>query len=245
MKADLGQRVDFLRSPLWTSALLKAAPDLFFWYHRTHHILMDGFSGPLFARRVADVYGAIVNGLSPGVSPFGSLASLLEDDAVYRASERFARDRHYWLECMADRPDLVTVSGRPFAVSSRYLRQTAHLRSTSACALRTVVQRVGVSLPQFIIAAAGAYAHRLTGAQDLVLGFPVTGRSGALSRRIPGMASNVVPLRLSVQPSMSPAELMQQADAESSKHCGTNVTVWKTCVGILVFWAAIRDCSVW
>ena len=62
-----------------------------------------------------------------------------------------------------------------------------------------------------MVAATGLYLHRLTSAQDLVLGLPVTGRLGAVSRRTPGMLSNVLPLRLKVHPGMSLAELMGQA----------------------------------
>src|SRR5579859_243839 len=49
MMAELGRPIDLVTSPLWASALFKAAPDHFFWYHRSHHIVMDGFTGGLFA----------------------------------------------------------------------------------------------------------------------------------------------------------------------------------------------------
>ena len=38
----------------------------------------------------------------------------------------------------------------------------------------------------------------------------VTGRLGAVSRRTPGMLSNVLPLRLTVHPKMSLSELIKQ-----------------------------------
>ena len=95
MKADLANPVDLLRGPLFRFALFKAAPARFFWYQRGHHIVMDGFGGALFERRAADIYTALVNKLPCSENPFGSLAVLLEEDASYRASERFARDRQY------------------------------------------------------------------------------------------------------------------------------------------------------
>ena len=93
MKADLANPVDLLRGPLFRFALFKAAPARFFWYQGSHHVLLDGFGAVLFKRRVADVYSALVNKLPCSENPFGSLAVLLEEDASYRASERFARDR--------------------------------------------------------------------------------------------------------------------------------------------------------
>src|SRR5262249_60350983 len=113
MKAGLAKPVDLLRGPLFRFALFKVAPDRFLWYQRYHHVLIDGFGVVLFKRRVADIYTALVNKLPCGGNPFGSLAVLLEEDAFYRASERFARDQRYWLEYLADRSEPVSLSGRP------------------------------------------------------------------------------------------------------------------------------------
>jgi nonribosomal peptide synthetase DhbF len=210
MKADLAKPVDLLRGPLFHFALFKAAPARFFWYQRYHHVLIDGFGVVLFKRRVADIYTALVNNLPCGGNPFGSLAVLLEEDASYRASERFARDQRYWLEYLADRPEPVSLSARPATNCSCFLSQSAHLPPSSAETLRSVAQRARAGLPQIIVAATALYLHRLTGAQDLVLGLPVTGRLGAVSRRTPGMLSNVLPLRLTVHPGMSLSQLIEK-----------------------------------
>ncbi|MBV8281774.1 MAG: AMP-binding protein, partial [Candidatus Eremiobacteraeota bacterium] len=209
MKTDLARPVDLLRGPLWTVALFKAAPDRFFLYLRSHHIIMDGFGASLFVRRVADVYTALANGLPCPESPFGSLAFLHEDDAAYRASERFARDRQYWLERLADRPEPVSLSGRTPAKSGGFMRQTAFLEPGTLDKLRTAARIARASLGPVVVAAAAAYTHRLSGAQDLMLGLPVTGRLKAASRQVPCMAANVLPLRLTVYPRMRLSELIQ------------------------------------
>jgi nonribosomal peptide synthetase DhbF len=210
MKADLAKPVDLLHGPLFCFVLFKAAPDRFFWYQRGHHIVMDGFGGALFERRAADIYTALVNKLPCSENPFGSLAALLEEDASYRGSQRFARDQRYWLERLADRAEPVSLSGRPAASCSGFLRQTAYLSHSSAETLRSVAHSAGAGLPEIIVAATALYFHRLTSAQDLVLGLPVTGRLGTVARSTPGMLSNVLPLRLKVHSGMSLAELMGQ-----------------------------------
>ena len=76
MRADLAEPVDLTRGPLFAYALLKAAADRFFWYSRYHHIVMDGFGFALVARRVADVYSALVAGRAAEPATFGSLGAL-------------------------------------------------------------------------------------------------------------------------------------------------------------------------
>ncbi len=58
-------------------------------------------------------------------------------------------------------------------------------------------------------AATAILLHRLTGADDVVIGLPVAAR-GEAARRIPGMASNVLPLRLALHPGMTVAEVLGQ-----------------------------------
>ena len=62
MRADLAVPVDLRRGPVFGQALFLAGPELFLWYQRVHHIALDGYGLSLVARRVADVYTALVAG---------------------------------------------------------------------------------------------------------------------------------------------------------------------------------------
>ena len=61
----------------------------------------------------------------------------------------------------------------------------------------------------------------MTGATDVVIGFPVTARSDAVLRTIPGLVSNLLPLRLAVPDGITAAELWRRSSAaifETLKH---------------------------
>ena len=96
MKADLARPFDLMRGPLFGYALLKATADRFYFYSRYHHIVMDGFGSWLVAQRVAAVYSDLAAGRDFGKSSFGRIGSLVEEDAAYRASDQFMRDRQFW-----------------------------------------------------------------------------------------------------------------------------------------------------
>jgi nonribosomal peptide synthetase DhbF len=214
MQADLARPADLIQGPLFTFALFKAAPDCFFWYHRYHHIIMDGWGMWLIGRRLAEVYSALARGAPHTGEPFGDWTSALQQEQAYRSSEQFAADRRYWLERFADRPEPISFVDRPAMPSERFLRQTVHLPSTILDDLRVVARRAGTNWPQVIIAAMAAYVHRMIGVSDVILGLPVLGRFGSAARRIPSMMTNVVPLRLALQSGMSVSDLVQQVSRE-------------------------------
>src|SRR5437588_2991967 len=89
MQADLARPIGLTEGPLFRFALFKASADRFFWYKRYHHIVMDGLSMWLLARRVAHLYTSLEGSNCSPELAFGSVELLLAADATYRASEKF------------------------------------------------------------------------------------------------------------------------------------------------------------
>ena len=111
MREDLARPVDLARGPLFTEALFTAGPDRLFWYQRAHHIALDGYGFSLIARRVAELYTARVEGRSSEGGAFGSLRRVVDEDLAYRASPDLERDRAFWTQRFADRPEPVSLGG--------------------------------------------------------------------------------------------------------------------------------------
>ncbi|MCY9373994.1 amino acid adenylation domain-containing protein [Bacillus sp. T17B1] len=214
MKADLAKPVDLGHDPLFNEALFIAGPDRFFWYQRIHHIAIDGFGFSLIAQRVANTYAALMKGQSATDRSFGSLQAILEEDADYRASEQYEKDRQFWLDRFADGPEVVSLADRAPRTSNRFLRHTAYLPLSDVNALKESARFFSGSWHEVVIAVSAVYVHRMTGSRDVVLGLPMMGRIGSASLNVPAMVMNLLPLRLSVSSSMSFSELIQQISRE-------------------------------
>ncbi len=198
MTDEFSAPFDFATSPTWVSAVLRLSERHWIWYHRAHHITLDGFSGGMVVQRVAELYTALRQGRPPAPHGYGPLRTLTEGEAAYRGSERCARDRAYWRARMEGRPEPVTLSRRLAAPTGGLLRATALLPQATVARLRERIRGLNVSLPQALIALVAAYYFRITGAEDLVFGLPVTARTGGAMRRVPGMVANAVPIRLAM-----------------------------------------------
>jgi nonribosomal peptide synthetase DhbF len=198
------------RDLLWTTGLFKAADDRYFWYHRSHHILIDGFAGGLIARRVAELYSELQEGRTPEIVPYESLSDLVTEDHAYRDSERYKIDRDYWVAAFADKPLPVSLGNYRPTSEGGLLRRSTVLAPDFVDALRTAARAAQGSYPQLMIAAIAIYFYRMTGAEDLVLGMPVTARSNARLRRVPFMLANAVPLRLKITAADTVADVVRQ-----------------------------------
>ncbi|MEV0401887.1 amino acid adenylation domain-containing protein [Actinoallomurus sp. NPDC050550] len=213
MRADSSTPVDLMCGRLFGNALLRLGDDRHLWYLRCHHLAVDGYSGPLITRRLAEVYTAMADGRPYGAGTLGSLEVLLTEDEEYRASRRFERDRAYWLDRCADLPETPTLSVRPghgTRPSATFIRESGTLSPAEADAITAAARALDTTLTGLTIAAAAAYTARLCGVSDVVLGLAVTARTTPAARRTPGMLSNVLPLRLSVRPADSVRDLIRQ-----------------------------------
>jgi enterobactin synthetase component F len=209
MMEELARPVDLAKDPLWVSALLKATDDHYFWYHRAHHIVCDGFGGGMVARRLAELYTAYAQGCEPAPNEFCTVEAAVEAENKYRHSRHFQRDREYWHQQLAHMPEAVTLSSSPHrrGLSGKLRRSTGYLCAETARELAQLAKTAGISVPQLLIGLVAAYYQRATGVSDLVVGMPVSGRINGALRRAVGVCANMVSIRLSFTPEMTASDL--------------------------------------
>ncbi|MFJ2705333.1 amino acid adenylation domain-containing protein [Streptomyces sp. NPDC087428] len=205
--------VDLGRAPLFAQALLRLADDRVRWYQRYHHIVLDGMGVTLITRRAGELYTL---GAQAPARPDWSLTRLVDADRDYHARAQHAQDRAWWQEHLAGRPEPVRLVERAPSLMARRLRRTVELTARDAERLHTAAGHAAVRPSRLLVAAVAAYLHRVTGEQDLVLGLPVAARQDAVSAVVPGMVSNIVPLRLTVRPGTTGAALVDGVRQEIS-----------------------------
>ncbi|MFD3588198.1 amino acid adenylation domain-containing protein, partial [Streptomyces sp. NPDC058683] len=210
MRTDMKRPFDLARGPLVTNAVVRISERRHFWYQSCHHLVGDGFSGSVLAARVAQIYATLLAGDDPSGAALRSSALLAAADLEYRQSAEFQQDREFWRESLAGCPETVTVSGSPVR-RARFLphRHLVEIDAGRAAQIRSAARGFGTSLAGLAVAAGATYLHRFTGADDLILGIPVLGRTGHRMRAISGMSSNVVPVRSRLDPRTPLADVVR------------------------------------
>ena len=216
MRNDLMRPLQPNRDSLFLYALLRIGPERFFWYVRYHHLCMDGFGGAMIAKRAAQIYSSLAQNDAVPPSTFQSSFDLLDEEEKYRRTA-ISRDREYWLAALSARADAVTLSGKSPAKSRTFIRHSGCLPAGLTASLASMGKTCGASLAQAIEAAAALYLHRLTGADEVILGLPLAARVGRKTRSIPGMVSNILPLRITFEETETFADLVKQVALRKAK----------------------------
>ncbi|WP_185052447.1 non-ribosomal peptide synthetase [Thermocatellispora tengchongensis] len=210
MHEDLRTPFDLTRAPLFRSIVFVAGPELYFWYHRCHHLALDGYGAALFAARTAEHYNALAGTGPAPQEVFPPLAEAAAEEAAYVESARFREDRAFWRERCAGMQGAVSLARQPAVAAGGLVRSTGALGPGVAAGLSAAARTARTGWTAAVIAGAAGFLHRMTGAEDVVLGLAVTGRGTPSLRRLPCTQSDVLPLRLDVRPGMPFAELVGQ-----------------------------------
>ncbi|PPK63696.1 amino acid adenylation domain-containing protein [Actinokineospora auranticolor] len=187
---------EMVERPLFSHTVLRLTDREVWFTQLGHHLVFDGYTAAMLARRTAAHYTALVSGSLPAPSPFGRFADVVAADRAYLASERAAQDRAYWRARFTPLPDLDDIAGGTGlperTVTARTVLPTADLNR-----LREVAESVGATWGEALIACYAAFLHRVLGRDDVVFALPLMCRFGS-ALRTPAMAVNVLPLRVKV-----------------------------------------------
>jgi len=213
MSEQTNQHFSLVQGNAFTFFLIKLSAKRYIYYHCCHHILLDGFGASLILRRTVDIYDALVRDEPVPPTPFGDFRALLAEDSAYRDSNRFIRDREYWLARFQDTPAAASLAGRS-APDAPIIRQRKNIDADLHRALHRHAEAAGCTLPQLLTALTAIYLYRMTGHQQVVIGLPMAARVGRVQRTTPAMMSNILPLRLPLSPALTLADVLALAAKE-------------------------------
>ncbi|OKH92133.1 non-ribosomal peptide synthetase [Streptomyces uncialis] len=216
LQEDREAGFDLARPPLIRFALVRLAPDAHRFVVTNHHILLDGWSGPLMLRDLFSVYAADGDDSHlPAVTPYREYLRWLSE------RDRDAA-RQVWGEVLSglDGGTLVAAPGigRAAARSSRHEHVTVQLPPQVTDALRETAKGLRVTVSTAVHTAWALLLARLTGRVDLVFGSVVSGRPPVLPgiETMVGLLINTVPVRVRLDPAESLGELAARVQREQS-----------------------------
>ncbi|MGO2233569.1 non-ribosomal peptide synthetase [Marinomonas sp. UCMA 3892] len=187
--------------PLVRQIVFKLSDQLYVWYQRFHHIMLDGFSFNAFTARVASIYQALVLQKTVSNTPYASFYKVVEEEQAYKKSDKYLHDKAFWAEYCADLPNMISLSNREVStdaksasVSQRLIRVNGRIGGEK---LQSCLDRFpfsNLTAADLAMGLISAYLIRMTGQWRVPIGLPFMGRVGSVSLSALGPVVNVLPV---------------------------------------------------
>ncbi|MFC5212322.1 amino acid adenylation domain-containing protein [Streptomyces coerulescens] len=181
-----------------------------------HHVIADWWSFDVLQAEFAEAHGAL-RSATAGTAPtrpriqyadFASWQGELEASGVFEARLAF------WRRYLAEPPGPLTVPGARAGTSEEIAQIPFRVDAPTARAVRALARERGASVYVVLMAAFAVLAHRLTGADDMVLGTPTANRAAKGLERVIGYVMNAIPTRWRIRPGDSFADVLARFAAD-------------------------------
>ncbi|MFI5835750.1 amino acid adenylation domain-containing protein [Micromonospora sp. NPDC051300] len=203
---ERARRFDLGRPPLLRWVLVRLAEDRHRLLLTAHHILFDGWSGPLLVRDLLRIYAG--EPLPP--------APQYRDYLAWLAGQDTGASRSAWAAYLEGVGE-PTVLGR-VDPHRRAVVPVETSTTVPAGALLAFVRNHGVTLNTVVQTLWGILLGRLTGRDDVLFGATVSGRPAALpgAEEMVGLFINTLPVRVRLAPSDTLLDVLRRVQAEQA-----------------------------
>jgi amino acid adenylation domain-containing protein len=205
---------DLARGPLLRLVLFRVEAGRHLLLTVAHHLVFDGWSEGVFLRELATLYHAFAAG---DPSPLPELPVQFGDFAHWEREglqgERLEALTAFWRRTLAGAPDLLelpTDFPRPPEPTHEAAYRALSVEPAVAGALDALGRGEGATPFVPLLAAFGVLLHRLSGAEDIVVGTPASGRGTVELEGLIGPLLNTLVLRLDLSGDPSFRELVRR-----------------------------------
>ena len=221
LDAEMTKPYDLAAGPLFRPILVRYGPLDHVLVLALHHLVGDGWSLDVLRRDLGAIYATVSQGGRPALSG----ATRYSDYAAWRADQS-VESMPYWLGLYDDVPaqlDLPTDKARPPEQTFDFGFERGIVSGELLASIQDLAIAHGVTSFAVLLASWEVLLHRLSAQREFASGLFVSGQAAMGTRDLVGMCTNLVPLRVQIDPAESFLDYLKRSrrtaiDAIDNQH---------------------------
>lgn len=217
IRDDRQQGFDLSQPPLMRLNLIRLQPNRCYLLWSHHHLILDGWCGPLLIRDFQEIYQQILSRTPPTPvyrRPYRDYIAFLQQQDQPSA-ERFWRNHLAKLEKSARLK--IKIPAPQETEPSDYLTHCFALDETTTTRLRQFAQQQGLTLNTIIQGAWSLLLQRYTQQETVMFGVTISGRAIELAgiEELVGICINTLPLCVDCSPEQQMIDFLKTLQAQT------------------------------
>ncbi|MFN7731086.1 MAG: amino acid adenylation domain-containing protein, partial [Pirellula sp.] len=213
-REETSRPFDLSHDPLFRAQCIRLADDKAWLIITTHHIAFDGWSQQILQDELAALYRAYQENQP---SPLAELPLQYSDYAHWQrqwaVGPEAVRQLGWWQQTLKDAPKVLEIPSdhpRPSVQTLRGEQLPITLSRSLTEALRELAMKGQSTLFMVLMAAWNVLLHRYSGQEDILIGFPIAGRTRPETQSLIGLFINTLPLRTNLTGNPTFSELLSR-----------------------------------
>lgn len=191
--------------------LIKEDENLYYYFAKCHHLIMDGWSFSILAKRFKETYSSLIQ-QSNVEKEIYSYKDFIHENHEYLNSEKYKSDRQFWAEKLKILPEPIIT--RKTDVYSKEENSVSSARKTLTIKRELYNQIIRFcgekqcSMFHFFLGVLSVYFGRVYSKNELIIGVPILNRRNGKHKSTIGLFMNVIPLKVTVGEKLTFINLM-------------------------------------
>ncbi|MDK8180493.1 non-ribosomal peptide synthetase [Paenibacillus sp. UMB4589-SE434] len=192
-------------SPLYDLKLFRISDGESGYLIKLHHIIADGWSTQIMTEQIYDAYNKFSNGENSESAAAPSYLDVIDSERNYLQSERYNKNRHFWINKFTPLPDVNMSYGTDHIVGTRITHTLDPLTSARMQSFTAIHK---TSLNTLFVMLYLLFMYKTTNQQEIVIGTPVLNRSGRKEKRTIGMFTSTMPFAYQIDGNRSAIDML-------------------------------------
>ncbi len=205
------QKLTLEDSPLAYYAIYKVDDNNFGIFLKIHHIVADGWSVGIMQKQVCEIYNKLMNDENIEFEEACSYVDIIEKENVYLESDKFTKNKNFWVEKFKDIQDEHLYNG---SINIQGNRKTYTLDNDFSDEIWSFLKDNQCSLNTFFTAILLIYINKTIYQRDIVIGTPVFNRTGNKEKNTIGMFTSTMAVKYNLDTELSIIELVTSINRE-------------------------------
>ena len=167
-----------------------------------HHLISDAWTLALICNEIIKTYSELKQNKTIETKAIYSYIDYIKSEKEYQKSEKFNKDKQYWLERFKIIPEVATIPGsrnENINVNNpRGRRQQYQIKKNDVMQIKNYCKENKISLYNFFMAVYAIYIGEISNLDEFVIGTPILNRTNYKEKKAAGMFINMAPFKINL-----------------------------------------------
>ena len=167
-----------------------------------HHLISDAWTLALICNEIIKTYSQLKQNKEIETKAIYSYIDYIKSEKEYQKSEKFNKDKQYWMERFNVIPEVANIPGSKKEdrdeCNPRGRRQQYQIKEADVKKIKEYCKENRVSLYNFFMAIYAIYIGEISNLDEFVIGTPILNRTNFKEKKAAGMFVNIAPFKISM-----------------------------------------------
>ena len=184
-----------------------------------HHLISDAWTLAFICNEIIKTYSQLKKNEEIKEEKNYSYLDYLKTEKEYLKSEKFLKDKEYWLEKYNKIPEVAEILGsstkKQGLIDSSAKRINIKLEKQNIEEIKSYCKTNKISLYNFFMAIYSIYIAEITGLNEFAIGTPILNRTNYKEKNTAGMFINVAPFKINYRENIKFEEYLKEISIDS------------------------------